>query len=138
MSALYTKIQYLKNSNGSYSESFSGDVKTNWKEWEETELTADKGKMWIHNFEVPLNEFKDDEEMVECFEEQLLKSGFSIFGKLEKKFEPAGITVLWGLCESHLAVHTFPETGLASFQLASCNYEKYRNFLDYNSKEYGC
>lgn len=100
-------------------------------------MTADKGKMWIHNFEVPLSEFKSDAELIDVFEGILIKAGFQIFGKLEKTFEPAGITVLWGLCESHLAVHTFPECNTASFQLASCNYEKYRNFLDINVKEFG-
>lgn len=101
-------------------------------------MTADQGKMWIHNFEVSLNEFENDEDMIRKFEDQLTESGFTIFGSLVKKFEPAGITVLWGLCESHLAVHTFPETGIASFQLASCNYEKYRAFLDDNVSKYGC
>lgn len=31
-----------------------------------------------------------------------------------------GITVLYLLAESHLACHTFPETGLASFNLYCC------------------
>jgi S-adenosylmethionine decarboxylase len=33
---------------------------------------------------------------------------------------PGGITALYLLAESHLACHTFPETGLASFNLYCC------------------
>jgi S-adenosylmethionine/arginine decarboxylase-like enzyme len=94
--------------------------------------------MWCHNFSIPLKEFKDYQEMIDVMEEQLISSGFSIFGKLEKKFGETDITVMWGLCESHLACHSFSEIGEIQFQLASCNYEKYRNFLDLNAKEFGC
>jgi S-adenosylmethionine decarboxylase len=34
---------------------------------------------------------------------------------------PAGVTGLFLLTESHLAVHTYPELGLATFNLYCCN-----------------
>ena len=34
--------------------------------------------------------------------------------------EPGGVTGLYLLAESHLACHTFPETGLATFNLYCC------------------
>jgi len=34
--------------------------------------------------------------------------------------QPAGVTGLYLLTESHLACHTFPETGLATFNLYCC------------------
>ena len=33
---------------------------------------------------------------------------------------PAGVTALYLLTESHLALHTFPESGLATFNLYCC------------------
>jgi S-adenosylmethionine decarboxylase len=33
---------------------------------------------------------------------------------------PAGVTALYLLTESHLACHTFPETGIATFNLYCC------------------
>ena len=34
--------------------------------------------------------------------------------------DPGGITALYLLAESHLAIHTFPETGVATLNLYSC------------------
>lgn len=101
-------------------------------------MTADKGEMWNHNFSIPLSKFKNQDELIELFDNQLLESGFTIFGKLEKKFGEIDFTVLWGLSESHLACHSFSETDKVLFQLSSCNYEKYRNFLDLNARKFGC
>jgi S-adenosylmethionine decarboxylase len=45
----------------------------------------------------------------------------SIRGPLWQVFpEPGGITGLWLLAESHLAVHTFPETQFAAISLYCC------------------
>lgn len=101
-------------------------------------MTADQGFMWVHNFEVPLDKFKNDDDLFEVYTAMLVQAGFQVFDHLRKQFEPAGVTILWGLCESHLACHSFPESNKASFQLASCNYEKYRNFLDLNVAKFGC
>lgn len=60
----------------------------------------------------------------------LRESGFSVRGSLEEEFSPYGYTRLWLLAESHLAVHTFPEEGLAYVELSSCNEDYARAFVD--------
>jgi len=40
--------------------------------------------------------------------------------KISHKFEPKGITILFLLSESHLAIHTWPEYGVIHIDLLSC------------------
>ncbi len=40
--------------------------------------------------------------------------------KFTHKFEPHGISVVWVIAESHLAVHTWPELGYLHFDIVSC------------------
>ena len=58
-------------------------------------------------------------------------SGFTILGKLEHFFEPAGYTNLWLLAESHCALHTFPEETKTYIELSSCSIDKFQRFWDY-------
>jgi S-adenosylmethionine decarboxylase len=47
--------------------------------------------------------------------------GLNVVGSLEHKFpSPGGVTVLYLLSESHLAGHTYPEHGIATFNLYCC------------------
>lgn len=52
--------------------------------------------------------------------EMLNQSGFNVLDLCEHKFQPQGYTCLWLLGESHLAIHTFPEEGVAYLELSSC------------------
>lgn len=49
--------------------------------------------------------------------------GATIIGSLEKKFEPQGVTVIVGISESHLTIHTWPEHGCAAFDIFTCSPE---------------
>lgn len=40
--------------------------------------------------------------------------------KFTHQFEPHGISVVWVLAESHLAIHTWPEYGYLHFDIVSC------------------
>lgn len=40
--------------------------------------------------------------------------------KFTHEFEPHGISIVWVLAESHLAVHTWPEHGYLHFDIVSC------------------
>jgi S-adenosylmethionine/arginine decarboxylase-like enzyme len=64
------------------------------------------------------------------FDEILRRSGFNVLNVSEHHFQPQGYTALWLLCESHFAVHTFPEFGRSYIELSSCNLEYYQNFLN--------
>jgi S-adenosylmethionine decarboxylase len=50
-------------------------------------------------------------------EELMRKYNFSIVGELHKQFEPQGLTIVWLLEESHLSIHTWPESGKATIDL---------------------
>ena len=41
--------------------------------------------------------------------------------KFTHKFEPHGISVVWVIAESHLAVHTWPELGYMHVDVVSCS-----------------
>ncbi|MGY6648194.1 S-adenosylmethionine decarboxylase family protein [Wenyingzhuangia sp. IMCC45574] len=59
----------------------------------------------------------------------LLKQvGFTILQFSEHHFPEQGYTCFWLLAESHLAIHTFPESGKSYIELSSCNKEKLENF----------
>jgi len=57
---------------------------------------------------------------LDCLE----KSGYLAIGFLEQHFPNGGYTALWLLAESHLAVHTFPESKKTYLELSGCNEEK--------------
>jgi S-adenosylmethionine decarboxylase len=45
---------------------------------------------------------------------------YSILGKLEHKFHPEGITIIYLLSESHISVHTFPEREYIALDIYTC------------------
>jgi S-adenosylmethionine decarboxylase len=56
------------------------------------------------------------------------KSGYIAIGYLEQHFPNGGYTALWLLAESHLAVHTFPESNQTYLELSGCNESKTKEF----------
>ncbi len=61
--------------------------------------------------------------------------GFHIVGFNEHHFEKQGYTCFWLLAESHLALHTFPESEKTYVELSSCNPDKLKNFQTLIAKE---
>lgn len=61
---------------------------------------------------------------LDCLE----KSGYMAIGYLEQHFPNGGYTALWLLAESHLAVHTFPESKKTYLELSGCNEAKTNAF----------
>lgn len=61
----------------------------------------------------------------------LAKAGFKVLNYNEHHFPLNGFTAFWLLAESHLAVHSFAESGSAYLELSSCNLEKTEAFLQY-------
>ncbi|WP_208021471.1 S-adenosylmethionine decarboxylase [Flavicella sediminum] len=55
---------------------------------------------------------------------------FTIILFNEHHFPEQGYTCFWLLGESHLAIHTFPESGKSYIELSSCNKEKLDLFVD--------
>jgi S-adenosylmethionine decarboxylase len=49
-------------------------------------------------------------------------SGLTAVGELFHQFEPHGVTGAVVLAESHLAIHTWPESGFVTIDVYVCNY----------------
>lgn len=63
----------------------------------------------------------EPEELRNTFERVLKEVGFTIVLFNEHHFTAQGYTCFWLLGESHLAIHTFPESGKSYVELSSCN-----------------
>jgi S-adenosylmethionine decarboxylase len=56
---------------------------------------------------------------------------FSILEKVEYKFHPEGLTLLYLLSESHISIHTFPERDYIALDLYTCRtYNDDRTYLE--------
>ena len=73
--------------------------------------------------------YKPEEEIIQDFENILIRSGFTIINKVEHYFTKQGYTGLWLLSESHFAIHTFPEEGKIYIEISSCVKKYYDIFL---------
>ena len=70
----------------------------------------------------------EPKELVATYKTQLTNAGFTILLFNEHHFPKQGYTCFWLLGESHLAIHTFPESGKSYIELSSCNLEKLEAF----------
>ena len=78
-----------------------------------------RAKIWNSAYWVRL-----EDGIVEALGAVLDKAGFGVLGMQRQHFMPEGLTCLWLLSESHLALHTWPEHGVAYVELSSCNEAK--------------
>lgn len=83
-------------------------------------------KIW--NYKAWITE-TDPKKLQEAFDKILKDAGFTILSETEHYFTPQGYTKLYLLCESHFAIHTFPEFGKAYIELSSCNKEMYEKAI---------
>ena len=70
----------------------------------------------------------DEEHLKEIFDKVLTQSGLTSLKYTSHQFPVNGFTALWLLAESHLALHTFTESGWCYIELSSCNKEKTEAF----------
>lgn len=66
----------------------------------------------------------------------LQDAGFTILGENVHYFQPQGYTKVYLLCESHFAIHTFPEHERTYIELSSCNEKMYNKAVKSISKEF--
>lgn len=62
----------------------------------------------------------DEKFLIDLMENAAVASGATVVQTIHKKFEPQGVTVLTLLEESHISVHTWPETGEAAVDIFTC------------------
>lgn len=60
------------------------------------------------------------ELMVSCAQE----AGATVVDSIIHSYNPIGLSGVVVIAESHLAVHTWPEIGYASFDIYTCGHEK--------------
>lgn len=72
---------------------------------------------------------EDDERLVALLATGIEYSKHTVLRHIAHSFVPQGTTALWLLAESHLALHTWPEHGIAYVQLSSCNEAKFNEFV---------
>jgi len=77
-------------------------------------VTAD---LWT---EFDLNDWPKLREMCEA---ALDKSNMTVVKVTAHKFVPQGVTAVWILAESHMAVHTYPEEGFVAVDVFTCGNE---------------
>ncbi len=64
------------------------------------------------------------ESMCQLFDDICAKYEFTVLGKIEHKFEPQGLSLIYMLSESHISIHTFPEKRYLALDIYTCrNYE---------------
>ncbi|MBN2090419.1 adenosylmethionine decarboxylase [candidate division KSB1 bacterium] len=69
-----------------------------------------------------LSERIDDEEfLTKILKEGILKSGLSLVETHCHHFEPYGITLIAIIKESHVAIHTYPESNHVSVDIFHCS-----------------
>jgi len=65
---------------------------------------------------------------------------YTILNKVEHRFQPQGLTMLYLLSESHISIHTFPERDYFALDIYTCrNYSDnsvYEEIYEYLVKEF--
>lgn len=56
----------------------------------------------------------------EAFEKAVDTCGATVLNRFSHKFSPQGVTIVYALAESHLSIHTFPETGSCAIDVYTC------------------
>ena len=72
-------------------------------------------------------DFSNEDKLLELFSQFCTDSGLQVVGKSFFHFSPQGLTFALLLAESHLSIHTWPETGNVAFDLYTCNYQSNNN-----------
>lgn len=85
-----------------------------------------KAQIW--NFNEWITE-TDPGTLGKQFEPMLKDAGFHVLQVCVHHFQPYGFTALYLLCESHFAIHTFPEENKTYIELSSCNKQYFDRFV---------
>lgn len=76
----------------------------------------------VANFNKCLFDFSKENTLLEECKKIIHNSGLTIVGEAEHLFEPQGVTFTILLAESHLSIHTWPETKSVAFDIYTCNF----------------
>lgn len=71
-------------------------------------------------FECPFHLLDDEAFIRRIVSKAAVESGSTLLALTSHKFNPQGVTSLGLLAESHIAIHTWPETGYAAVDVFTC------------------
>lgn len=66
--------------------------------------------------------FEKEIELLAITKKLCEEVGLTVVGISYHEFEPQGLTFAILLAESHVSIHTWPETGNVAFDIYTCNY----------------
>tara|TARA_B100000575_G_C22594750_1_gene372817 strand:+ start:175 stop:537 length:363 start_codon:yes stop_codon:yes gene_type:complete len=73
--------------------------------------------------DIVLETWPDWSDLLQIFEKAMAAGKLNIINDVSHKFEPHGVTHIWLLSESHMAVHTWPENNYFAIDIFTCGNE---------------
>ncbi|MBI4100094.1 S-adenosylmethionine decarboxylase [Candidatus Microgenomates bacterium] len=71
---------------------------------------------------IKVEPFENSVRIIEGLAEAIVGSlGLNVVNKLSHAFSPQGVTLVYVLSESHLAIHSWPELGTIHVDLVTCH-----------------
>lgn len=55
-----------------------------------------------------------------AFERAVEVCGATVLNRFSHQFHPQGVTIVYALAESHISIHTFPESGSCAIDVYTC------------------
>jgi S-adenosylmethionine decarboxylase proenzyme len=74
----------------------------------------------LENCRIDKNLFSDESFVKKVFDEIVKKLNMTFIDKLSFKFNPHGLSMLYLIAESHIAIHTWPEHKLIDLEIVTC------------------
>jgi S-adenosylmethionine decarboxylase len=71
-------------------------------------------------FECDRDVIDQESTMLETVVAASIAAGTQVLGTISHKFQPQGVTAIALLAESHLSIHTWPETGYVAVDIFTC------------------
>ena len=79
---------------------------------------------------ITFNLLDDIDGIRTAFEQAVEACGATVLNRFSHQFHPQGVTVVYALAESHLSIHTFPETGSCAIDVYTCGDMNARKGMD--------
>ncbi len=71
-------------------------------------------------YDCPFELLNDLEFVMRSLKEAVVKARATLLGEVSHQFHPQGVTALLLLSESHISIHTWPESGYAALDIFTC------------------
>lgn len=69
---------------------------------------------------IAFNLLDDLDGIREAFEEAVEACEATVLNRFSHRFHPQGVTIVYALAESHISIHTFPESGSCAIDVYTC------------------